>query len=204
MMGDQEYYFEYLKRTERFPQSLYHKAKHDMVSRMFKLLKPRALVLDAGCGIGNVTAKYCKDHFIVGIDEQPSSIEYCSKNCKGKYIQSSLYNIPFGDNVFDLILFLDVIEHLADPHIALRELARVLKPEGRILVCTMNYSSPFWLILEHTWHRFFGGRCKPYSRDVHPTPYTEKILRQHCNAFFKEIRLEKRIMGMELFYTGKK
>lgn len=203
-MDNQEYYFEYLKKTEKLPRSVYHKVKHNMVGSMFGLLSQEALVLDAGCGIGNVTAKYCQGYSIFGIDEQFSSIEYCKKNCTGKYVQSSLYNIPFKDNVFDLILFLDAIEHLTDPLLVLKELARVLKPKANILICTMNCASPFWLILENTWHRFFGGSCKPYLKDVHPTPYRERMLKQHCNNFFKEIRLEKRIMGMELFYIGKK
>jgi len=201
---NREYYLEYLKKTDKFPQSVYHKVKHDIAGSMFGLLAPQALVLDAGCGIGNITAKYCPGYTIIGIDEQFSSIEYCKQNCAGKYIQSSLYNVPFKDNVFDSIFFLDAIEHLKDPLLALKELARVLKPKASILICTMNYASPLWLILENTWHRFFAGSCKPYSKDVHPTPYTEKILKQHCNNFFKEIRLEKRIMGMELFYIGKK
>ena len=203
-MSDQGYYFEYLKRTERFPQSIYHKAKHNMVSEMFLRLTPGALVLDAGCGIGNVTAKYCGLYSIVGIDEQPSSVKYCRHYCSGKYLQANLYKIPFKDNVFDLILFLDAIEHMKDSPVVLEELARVLKPEAKILICTMNYDSLSWIILQNSWHRFFGGSCKPYSREIHPTPYTEKILRLHCNKFFREVSLEKRLMGMELFYIGRK
>jgi ubiquinone/menaquinone biosynthesis C-methylase UbiE len=203
-LAKQEYYLEYLKRTDKFPQSVYHKAKHKIVNSMFELLPRKALVLDAGCGIGNVTAKYCLDYGIIGVDEQFSSIEYCKDNFAGRYIQSNLYNIPFRDNLFDSILFLDAIEHLSDPLLVLKELYRVLKPKANILICTMNYASPLWFVLENTWHRFFGGSCKPYSKDVHPTPYTEKMLKQHCGIFFNEVRLEKRIMGMELFYIGRK
>lgn len=203
-MSDQGYYFEYLKKTERFPQSIYHRAKHNMVSQMFLHLAPGALVLDAGCGIGNITAKYCSLYSIVGIDEQSSSIKYCQKHCEGKYLQASLYKIPFRDNVFDLVLFLDAIEHIRDPFEVLEELVRVLKPKAKILICTMNYASPLWTILQNSWHRFFGGSCKPYSKEVHPTPYTEKTLRLHCNKFFQEVCLEKLLMGMELFYIGMK
>ena len=201
-MNDKRYYFEYLKRTDRFPQSIYHKAKHNMVRRMVNSLPGGTLVLDAGCGIGNITGKYCNKYFIVGIDEQLSSIQYCHKYHRGKYIQASLYDMPFVDNVFDLILFLDAIEHFAQPIMALKELARVLKPGAKILICTMNYASPLWMILGNTWHRLFGGNCKPYLKDVHPTQYTPQILRQHCNVVFEEVCLQKYIMGMELFYIG--
>jgi len=171
---------------------------------MFSDLTPGALVLDAGCGIGNITAKYSSLYSVVGIDEQICSVEYCHKHRDGNYAQASLYHLPFRDNVFDLILFLDTIEHVREPFVVLKELSRVLKSGSTILICTMNYASPFWLILEHTWHRFFGGSCKPYSRKVHPTPYTEKILRLDCNKLFQEVCLKKHLMGMELFYIGRK
>ncbi len=203
-MDNKEYYFEYLKKTDRFPQSLYHKAKHAMVKEMFDSIPGGSLVLDAGCGIGNITGKYCDKYDIVGIDEQLSSIQYCHNFHQGEYVQASLYSLPFPENSFDLILFLDAIEHFTQPVYALKELARVLKPQAHILICTMNYASPLWLILSNTWHRLFGGSCKPYSKDVHPTRYTPEILRQHCSSMFEEVYLQNRIMNMELFYLGKK
>jgi len=203
-MNKKEYYFEYLKKTNFFPQSLYHKAKHSMVKKMFESISVGSLVLDAGCGIGNITQKYCNKYSIVGIDEQLSSIQYCHNFHRGKYVQASLYNIPFSDNSFDLILFLDAIEHFTQPVMALKELARVLKPEAHILICTMNYASPLWMILGNTWHNLFGGSCKPYSKDVHPTQYTTEILRQHCSEVVEEVSLQKYIMNMELFYLGRK
>jgi len=203
-MPEDNYYFDYLIKTERFPQSLYHQAKHEMVSEMLQSLAPNSYILDAACGIGNITSKYCNSHFVFGIDEQFSAVRYCRLHHSGKYIQSSVYKTPFLDNIFDAVLFLDAIEHLHNPTKALEELSRVIKPGGLILVCTMNYESPLWTILEHTWHRFFGGKCKPYSKEVHPVQYNTKILRSHCNLFFKEICFRKRIMNMELFYIGKK
>ncbi|MFH1656071.1 MAG: class I SAM-dependent methyltransferase [Candidatus Omnitrophota bacterium] len=199
-----KYYLDYLKRTDKFPQSVYHKAKHDMVHKMFDSLPFGSLVLDAGCGIGNITGRYSSAYSVVGIDEELSAIQYCHQYRGRKYMQASLYNIPFSDNTFNLIVFLDAIEHLDRPILALKELARVLNREGKILICTMNYASPLWYILENSWHRFFGGSCKPYSKDVHPTQYTAEILRQHCKGIFDEIDLQKRVMKMELFYVGKK
>ena len=203
-VDENKYYFEYLKRTRRFPQSVYHQAKHQMVRYMFEGLKPGAKVLDAACGIGHVTAEYSNAFDLVGLDEQLSAIRYCCQNSKARYLQGSLYNIPFADNEFDMIVFLDAIEHFTDPVSALRELNRVLKPEGKILICTINYANPLWIILENTWHRFFGGNCKSYSKDVHPSRYTQRILRKHCGGIFEEVDFRKRILKMELFYIGKK
>lgn len=203
-MTEQEYYIEYLKRTSRFPQSVYHKAKHDTVRAIFSNIAAGARVLDAGCGVGHITGPYADRYSVFGIDEQESAIRYCRQHWKGTYAQASLYNIPFEDDFFDLIVFLDAIEHLDRPTAALRELARVLKPGVSILICTMNYANPLWFILEHTWHRFAGGSCKPYSTDVHPTHYTSKLLREHCAGLFEETYLCECVIWMELFYLGNK
>jgi ubiquinone/menaquinone biosynthesis C-methylase UbiE len=203
-MDEHSYYLEYLKKTSQFPQSVYHKAKHDMVRRAFAGISEASKVLDAGCGIGHITGPYSGRYSIFGIDEQESAVQHCRAHWKGSYVKASLYKIPFADNFFDLIVFLDAIEHLDKPVIALQELARVLKPGSPILICTMNYASPLWFILEHTWHRFAGGSCKPYSKDVHPTQYTPQVMREHCSGLFEEVRLEERIMRMEIFYLGRK
>lgn len=203
-MDEKPYYFEYLKKTDKFPQSLYHQAKHDEVFKAITSLPVGSRVLDAGCGIGQISGRYADRYTIFGIDEQKQAIDYCIECWQGNYVKGSLYNIPYEDNFFDLVLFLDAIEHLDNPVKALVELKRILKPEGKILVCTMNYDSPLWFILEHTWHRFAGGTCKPYSEDVHPTQYTPKLMRDHCSTLFEEISLHTRIMHMEIFFVGRK
>lgn len=203
-MDDKNYYLEYLKKTTRFPLSIYHSAKHDAVREVFSGIPAGSRVLDAGCGIGNVTGGCCGQYKIFGLDEQASAIQYCREHWKGTYVESSLYKIPFGDDFFDMVVFLDTIEHLREPVLALKELVRVLKPGAPVLICTMNYGNPLWTIAQYTWHPLFGGNCKPYSKDVHPTPYTAKRLREHCAGLFKEAHLVKRMLRMELFYLGKK
>ncbi len=203
-VSEDKYYFDYLKRTDKFPQSVYHKAKHNMVRKMFACVSKSALVLDAGCGIGNITSTYCDQYCVIGIDEQFSAVQFAHKSCAGKYVQGSLYQAPFNDNSFDLILFLDAIEHFTEPVSVLKELHRILKPGGTILICTVNYANFLWVILENTWHRFFGGHCKTYRKDIHPTRYTQKLLQEHCSNFFKEMAFEKHILKMELFYMGRK
>lgn len=201
---NQAYYLDYLKKTDTWPRSVYHAPKHELVANFFKELPKGSRVLDAACGAGNISNKYANDYDLVGIDEQQSAIDYCRENYSGEYFQEDIYNLSLSDNSFDGIVFLDSIEHFREPVLALKQLARVLKPGGKILVCTINYSNPLWLILENTWHRLMSGNCHTFHADVHPTRYTAKLLREHCNACFHELDLSKRVMRMELFYLGEK
>ena len=199
------YYLEYLIKRQGFPQSLYHRAKLDITRELVTELPKGSLILDAGCGIGNDTSPYCADYRIIGVDEQQSAIDYCRGHHKGTYTKADLSKrLPFKKDFFDLVLFHDSIEHFTEPIKALVELARVLKKGRKIVISTINYANPLWFILENTWHRIFSGNCETYSREVHPTRYTEKLLRKHCRGLFEELTLSKQVLKMELFYIGKK
>lgn len=50
-------------------------------------------------------------------------------------------SLPFEDNSFDIVYALDVIEHVRDVHQVLKEMARVVKPDGTIVIAVVNYDS---------------------------------------------------------------
>ena len=65
--------------------------------------------------------------------------------------------LPFGDASFDLITCVEGIEHLENPFNALREFARVLKPSGKLILTTPNYSH-----LERRLKFLFTGTFSKY------------------------------------------
>ena len=90
-------------------------------------------------------------------------------------IEADTDRLPFIDGSFDLITANMVIEHLADPAAALREVQRVLKPGGVFLCHTPNLLNPMTLIalplsqpVKNLIIRFLEGR--PHE-DVFPTRY---------------------------------
>ena len=198
------YYLAYLKSSKQFPRNIYHQAKHRKVREMMEACPAESKILDAACGLGDITGEYGDRISIYGVDEQPDSIQECRRRYRGEYTAASLYKIPYPDGFFDRVFFLDAIEHFTEPIRALRELHRVMKPRAEILICTINYRNVLWTILENTWHRVFGGNCKPYSPDVHPSRYHSRMLEEHCRPFFDKIGLDKKILKMELFYLGRK
>jgi ubiquinone/menaquinone biosynthesis C-methylase UbiE len=56
-------------------------------------------------------------------------------------IKGNVYKIPFKDNIFDLVHMSEVIEHLLDTDKALSEIHRVLKPNGKLIITTPNFTS---------------------------------------------------------------
>jgi len=61
-----------------------------------------------------------------------------NKNIHLEYLEASVYSLPFPDDFFDGIFFLEVFEHLESPYYALKELIRVLRPGGLFIMTTPN------------------------------------------------------------------
>lgn len=202
--ANDEYYLDYIKGSLTFPRNIFHAPKLRTAKNLAAALPNGAQVLDAGCGAGIVSAGMAPRLKLTGVDIEEASIDYCKKNRPGEFICSPLESMPFPDDHFDLILFTNAIEHLEDPHPALQELTRVLKPGGTLFITTENCANIFWLILEQTWYRFFGGPCKPYKPEVHPQRYTPAMLRRHLVAHLKVKQLSQAMFGMELLVMATK
>lgn len=86
-------------------------------------------ILDVGCGEG-FTIQILKEKNIgtarEGIDVLPEAVEVAKKNIPDEEFKvGSIYDLPYKDNSFDLVLCMEVLEHLEDPQVALQELKRV-------------------------------------------------------------------------------
>jgi len=92
--------------------------------------------LDCGCGAG-VDYENLKDNVkeYIGIDKTPKMIELCNENFTGgKWIEGDIENIPFGNDVFDVVYCRAVLEHLPDYKKAIDEMKRVAKNKVIILL----------------------------------------------------------------------
>lgn len=93
--------------------------------------------LDGGSGGGHFSAKACSlGADVTSVDVGESLLDQVRAKCDSTTIIGDLMQLPFEDGSFDFVMSTEVIEHTPDPKVALKELARVVKPGGRILVTT--------------------------------------------------------------------
>lgn len=102
-----------------------------------------ANVLDAACGegYGSFLLKKWGAESVGGVDIDAAAIEKACSNFKNdglKYIQNDVQKLPFEDHVFDLVVSLETLEHVDDAEMFLREIKRVLKPGGTIILSCPN------------------------------------------------------------------
>ena len=100
-----------------------------------------ARMLDVGCGTGDrsiLVAKHYKVKELVGLDACKNSLEIASKVAQEEAypfftpVNGSLFEIPFQDNYFDIVVSWGVLHHTGDPFEGLKEMKRVCKEGGFI------------------------------------------------------------------------
>jgi SAM-dependent methyltransferase len=109
-------------------------------------LPEQADILDAGCGSGRNMVELARRGTVTGVELSDTSAELARARGVGTVLEGSVMDMPFDDASFDLTVSLDVIEHLEDDVGALRELRRVTRPGGALLVTVPAYQ---WLWSGH-------------------------------------------------------
>ena len=97
-------------------------------------------LLDIGCGRGTLKYFLNTDVVLYGVDISKKAILEAQKiYAKADVVDLNSEKLPYEENAIDIVTALDVIEHVFDPLFFLREIHRVLKPGGQVVLSTPNF-----------------------------------------------------------------
>jgi len=117
--------------------------------RLFELMdRSGGRVLDVGCGPGVMVQELVNlGYECWGIDVSSKMVEECRNNfghiAQAHFSVGDATRLDFPDNFFDAVVCMGVIDHTEDSEASLREMARVVKSNGRLLISFPNLISPY-------------------------------------------------------------
>jgi SAM-dependent methyltransferase len=119
-------------------------------------LPPDAEVLDAGCGSGRTMDDLRRYGTVRGFDLNPLGVEHARDRGHADVAVARVEEIPHPDAEFDLVTCLDVLEHTPDDLVSLRELLRVTRPGGWLVLTVPAYQA-LWSshdVANHHYRRY--------------------------------------------------
>ena len=147
-------------------------------------------VLDIGCGKGaylkNLITRLPQNRYI-GVDLSDRVMKYINHSSI-KAVQGSLTNIPFEDELFDLVYACESLEHAVDIESAIREMARVTKKGGTIIIIDKNSEMLGYFEIDDTERWFDKNEL-------------EELMMHYCNAVVVETEVDYEQPANGLFYA---
>ena len=109
-------------------------------------------LIDCGCGPGSITvdlAQIVAPGEVIGVDRRAGALMHARMLARERGIANvtfevaSIYQLPFADGSFDAAFTCAVLQHLATPLAALKEIRRLLKPDGMIGIVDGSSTTTF-------------------------------------------------------------
>jgi SAM-dependent methyltransferase len=124
-------------------QHWWFRARRDILISLILKYLPKGCLLDVGCGTGfileSLKTQYASQYETWGIDISEIAIQFCQEKGLTQVAQGILENNVLPEHYFDLIMFLDMIEHLDHDLLALTRAKHYLKYQGQILITVPAY-----------------------------------------------------------------
>lgn len=142
------------------------------------LKKKNNKILDAGCGTGSSILYLAELGHVYGVDISKIAVKFCKKRGIKNVRVANILKLPYKDNFFDLVCLLDVMEHIKDDKVAIKEARRVLKPGG-ILLTTVPA-----LQFIYSKHDKEQGHFKRYSKNEVRSSFKNVGLKERRISYF--------------------
>lgn len=149
-------------------------ARHELLPWMLEAFEydkhDGELLLDVGCGTGIDLLRYTKGGAkVIGIDLSEKPLKIAKQNIKEigdvpSLIRCDLENIPLNDGTFDMIYSNGVLHHTPNHEEGIREILRVLKPDGKSVILLYHKYSLATIItkINKFFYKLLGGRLERF------------------------------------------
>ena len=187
----QEYYDAFLASEPGKWSSLEEfKARYEpVISFLQKIGKDDTTILDVGCGTGMAAEKLKTFGRVYGIDISLRSIMEARSRLDGVCVSLG-EELPFSNEMFNVIVCTETIEHFINPVTALAEFNKVLKPSGYLIISTPN---PWY------WRIIVGRIIATLRRQK---PGTGQIVENYISPIKLRAMLKKTGFAIEEFRTA--
>ncbi len=157
-------------------------------------VKPSDSVIDVACGTGALTIAV--SNFLgpegksAGVDINSGMLDVArSKSSRVQWISAPAEKLPFPDHCFDCVVSQFGLMYFENQEAALREMLRVLKPNGSLAVAVWNTleNNPGLAAEEYLWHQVFGEEIEEAPYRLGDTELLRKLFRK---SGIKDIELQ--------------
>ncbi len=177
----------------RIPLQRYWQRKRHRIITNYAIDIP--FVLNVGCGSSVVSRAH---PHLIGLDISLPKLLYMRKYTI-PLIQATIYNLPFKDRIFDGVICSEVIEHIPRGINWIKELKRIIKPKGYLILGTPDYGRPYWPMIERIYQLVVPGG---YAKE-HISPYNFAKLKEMFLKENIEIISYNYILGAELIILAR-
>ena len=166
-------------------ENWWFRVRRNLIFGLFKKYKidNEKKILDYGCGSGFLVGQLQDRGFdVYGVDMSEDAINFGSSRGVNNLFRANGTRIKFPDEHFDVILAMDVIEHIEDDSLAVSELSRLLKPGGHLIITVPAYQW-MWGVQDEVAHHFRRYTMGSFLKLVKSTSGLKVIRRTYFNTF---------------------
>ncbi len=159
-------------------------AIYSMISRVVMAKELRGKILDFGAGVGNLTRRLVAMKRFNQVSATDIMVSPADLRGTVEWIVHDLNTtFPGHESAFDVVVASEVIEHLENPRFVMREIYRILRPGGTVLVSTPNNESwrSLLALTVRGHHVAFGDSSYP--------AHIVALLRRDLSRIFHEAKL---------------
>lgn len=163
-----------------------------MVAPLVSSLAPGYRVLEVGCGTGNVLRilkQVCSNGTVFGMDLFAEGLVFAAQRTNASLVQGDMHHPPFFGG-FDVIGLFDVLEHLSDDAQVLRDIHRMLVPEGA-LVLTVPAHPQLWSYFDEVSRHVRRYTLDELTRKLEAAGYNVESTAEYMMSLFPWVWLRR-------------